>query len=268
MSNDDLVLGLTVFIVVLMLIEGLRISLAMLDDALRPSERLRDVGRSGLIATQSGPVLWQWPSRLAFAGAVETLLAQVGACIRFAPFLLPELGPAALPSLLALHRRRKRLARMEAQLPAALDLLCHALRTGHALSSALRLVADDSVSPLADEFRILVGEVECGASLADSLRRMALRNPGGDIGCFVVAVLIQRDTGGNLAELLARIAALMRERRKPHGQIRMHTADASLPAWILGLLLLVLAAGLHLAHPQFISLLWTGDIVWRALPCA
>lgn len=222
MSNNDLVLALTVFIVVLMLIEGLRISLTMLDDALPPSACLRDVGRSGLIATQSGPVLWQWPSRLAVTGAVETLLAQAGVCIRFAPFLLPELGLAALPSLLALHRRRKHLARMEAQLPAALDLLCRALRAGHALPSALWLVADESEGPLADELRILVVELGYGASLADSLRRMALRNPGGDVGCLAVAVLIQRDTGGDLVDLLAGIAALMRERRKRRGQIRCY----------------------------------------------
>jgi tight adherence protein B len=280
MSNDDLVLGLTVFIVVLMLIDGLRISLSMLDDALPPLARLRDRLRdAGPLGWQPGDsivrkgrlsdarLLRQRLSCFAFAGAVEKLLAQAGMRIKGALFLL-TLGLAGLPSLLALHRRRKRLARMEAQLPAALDLLCSALRAGHALPSVLRLVADESGGPLADEFRILVDEVGYGASLADSLRRMALRNPGGDIGCFVVAVLIQRDIGGDLAELLAGIAVLIRERRKLHGQIRVHMADASLPAWILGLLLLVLAAGLHLAHPQFISLLWTDDAGRRALPCA
>ena len=267
MSNDDLVLGLTVLIVVLMLIEGLRISLSMLDDVLPPSARLRDAGMPGPIAGQDRPALRRRLPRFAFAGAVEKLLAQVGMRIKVAPFP-PTLGLARLPSLFALDRRRKRLARMEAQLPAALDLLCSALRAGHALPSALLLVADESGGPLADEFRILVDEVGYGASLADSLRRMALRNPGGDIGCFVVAVLIQRDTGGNFAELLAGIAALMRERRKLRGQIRMHPSEASLPAWMPGLLLFVLAAGLHLAHPQVISLLRTDDAAWLALPCA
>lgn len=272
MSNDDLVLGLTVFLVVLMLIEGLRISLAMLDDAMPPSarlrERLRDAGPpvrqpGGSIIKQGrladARLLRQWLSRFAFAGAVEKLLAQAGMRIKVAPFLLLTLGLAGLPSLLALHRRRRRLARMEAQLPDALDLLCGALRAGHALPSALRLVADDTEAPLADEFRILVDEVGYGASLADALRRLALRNPGGDIGCFVVAVLIQRDTGGNLTELLAGIAALVRERQKLRGQVRVHTAEARLSAWILGLLPFVLAAGLHLAHPQFMSLLWTDE---------
>lgn len=157
MSNDDLVLGLTVFLVVLMLIEGLRISLAMLDDAMPPSvrlrERLRDAGPSGRqpggsIVKQGrladARLLRQWLSRFAFAGAVEKLLAQAGMRIKVAPFLLLTLGLAGLPSLLALHRRRRRLARMEAQLPDALDLLCGALRAGHALPSALRLVADDA----------------------------------------------------------------------------------------------------------------------------
>jgi len=274
------VLGLTVFMVVLMLIEGLRISLAMLDDAMPPSarirERLRDAGAAGRQPRNSilrqgrladARLLRRCLSRFAFAAAVERLLAQAGMRIKVAPFLLLSLGLAGLPSLLALHRRRSRLARMERQLPHALDLLCRALRAGHALPSALKMVADEAEAPLADEFRIMVDEVGYGASLADTLRRMALRNPGRDIGCFVVAVLIQRDTGGNLTELLAGIAALVRQRQTLRGQIRVHTAEARLSAWILGLLPFVLTAGLHLAHPEFMSLLWTDD-AGRALVVA
>jgi tight adherence protein B len=111
----------------------------------------------------------------------------------------------------------------------------------------------------------MVDEVGYGAALPDALRRMALRNPGGDIGCFVVAVLIQRDTGGNLAELLAGIATLVRERQKLRGQVRVATAEARLSAWILGLLPFALAAALHVAHPGFIALLWTDPVGRRLL---
>ena len=277
MKSEYLVLGLTVFVVVLVLIEGFRISAGLLGAAApvssRLQRRLRDVAaparaaasiaRQGQLA--DAPPLRRFLARFAFSAAVERLLAQAGMRIKVAPFLLLSLGLAGVPAVLALQRRRRRLARMEQQLPDALDLLCRALRAGHALPSALRMAADDGAAPLAAEYRLLVDEVGYGAALPDALRRMALRNPGGDIGCFVVAVLIQRDTGGNLAELLAGIAALVRERQKLRGQIRVASAEARLSAWILGLLPFVLAAALHLAHPGFIGLLWTDPVGRRLL---
>ena len=276
MKSDYLVLGLAVFVLVLMLIESLRIGAGLFDvvspASTRLRERLRNAGtapHAASIARQGqladAPPLRRFLARHAFSANVERLLSQAGMRIKVAPFLLMALGLAGLPVMLALHRRRRRLARMERQLPDALDLLCRSLRAGHALPSALRMAANDCAAPLADEFRILVDEVGYGAALSDALRRMALRNPGGDIGCFVVALLVQRDTGGNLAELLAGIATMVRERQKLRGQVRVATAEARLSAWILGLLPFVLAAALHLAHPGFISLLWTDAIGRRLL---
>lgn len=277
MSTDTLVLGLTVFVVALLLIEGLRMSVGLLDRAAPTPARLRERLRNAAAPARTAStiakqrrladarLLRQFLARFAFTGAVERLLAQAGMRIKVAPFLLLTLGLAGLPPMVALHRRRRRLARMERQLPDALDLLYRALRAGHALPSALRMVAEDTEAPLADEFRILVDEVGYGAALPDTLRRMALRNPGGDVGCFAVAVLIQRDTGGNLAELLAGIAALVRERQKLRGQVRVATAEARLSAWILGLLPFVLAAALHVAHPEFMRLLWTDPLGRRLL---
>lgn len=277
MKDDYLVLGLAVFVVVLVLMLCLRMGAGLLGAAApvssRLRRRLRDVGapvraaasiaRQGQLA--DAPLLRRFLARFAFSAAVERLLSQAGMRIKVAPFLLLSLGLAGVPAMLALRRRRRRLARMEQQLPDALDLLCRALRAGHALPSALRMAADDGAAPLAAEFRLLVDEVGYGAALPDALRRMALRNPGGDIGCFVVAVLIQRDTGGNLAELLSGIAALVRERQKLRGQVRVATAEARLSAWILGLLPFALAAALHVAHPGFIALLWTDPVGRRLL---
>jgi tight adherence protein B len=277
MKSDYLLLALAVFVVVLVLIESLRMGAGLLGATApatsRLRQRLRDVAaparaaasiaRQGQLA--DAPLLRRFLARFAFSGAVERLLSQAGMRIKVAPFLLLSLGLAGLPAMLALRWRRRRLARMEQQLPDALDLLCRALRAGHALPSALRMAADDSPAPLAAEFRLLVDEVGYGAALPDALRRMALRNPGGDIGCFVVAVLIQRDTGGNLAELLAGIATLVRERQKLRGQVRVATAEARLSAWILGLLPFALAAALHVAHPGFIALLWTDPVGRRLL---
>ena len=277
MMADSLMLGLGVFVLVLVLVEGLRCGAGLLDAAAplssRLRERLRDVAapartvasiaREGQLA--DAPLLRRCLAGFAFSAGIERLLSQAGMRIKVAPFLLLSVGLAGLPVFLALHLRRRRLACMERQLPDALDLLCQALRAGHALPSALRMAAEDDAAPLADEFRKLVDEVAYGAALPEALRRMAARNPGGDIGCFVVAVLIQRDTGGNLAELLAGIAALVRERQKLRGQVRVATAEARLSAWILGLLPFMLAAALHAAHPGFISLLWTEPVGRRLL---
>ena len=272
MSANTLLLGLAVFALVLMLIESLRIGAGLLDAAAPASARLRarlrevaTPGRTAVtIARQrqlaDAPLLRRILARFAFSEMTERLLSQAGMQIKVAPFLLLSLALCGLPVLLALRWRGRRLARMEQQLPDALDLLCRALRAGHALPSALRMAADESAAPLGAEFRMLVDEVGYGAALPDALRRMALRNPGGDIGCFVVALLIQRDTGGNLAELLAGIATLVRQRQALRGQVRVATAEARLSAWILGLLPFMLAAALHFAHPGFIGLLWTDPL--------
>jgi tight adherence protein B len=273
MTSAHLLLGLAVFVLALALIEGLRMVAGPAPAPARLRERLRNaaaparaaasIARPGRLA--DAPLLRRFLARFAFSASVERLLRQAGMRIKVAPFLLMSLGLGGLPVMLALHRRRRRLACMERQLPDALDLLCRALRAGHALPSALRMAAEEGAAPLAGEFRILVDEVGYGAALPEALRRMAARNPGGDIGCFVVAVLIQRDTGGKLAELLASIAALVRERQALRGQVRVATAEARLSAWILGLLPFVLAAALHAAHPGFISLLWTDPLGRRLL---
>ena len=277
MKSGYLALGLLVFVAVLMLIEGLALRAGLPGAAVPASsrlrQRLRDVGSPARAAASiarpdqlaDAPPLRRFLARFAFSAAVERLLSQAGLRIKVAPFLLLSLGMAGLPAMLALQRRRGRLARMEQQLPDALDLLCRALRAGHALPSALRMAADDCAAPLAGEFRLLVDEVGYGAALSDALRRMALRNPGGDIGCFVVALLVQRDTGGNLAELLAGIATLVRERQRLRGQVRVASAEARLSAWILCLLPFALAAALHVAHPGFIALLWTDPVGRRLL---
>jgi len=266
---------MSVFVLVLMLVlaltGGLHAGAAPASVRLRqrlrhvatPASGAPSIARQGQLA--DAPLLRRWLARFAFSVAIERLLAQAGLRIKVAPFLLLSLILGGLPLMLAASLRRRRLALMEQQLPEVLDLLCRALRAGHALPPALRMAAEDGPMPLAAEFRLLVDEVAYGAALPDALRLMARRNPGGDIGCFVVAVLIQRDSGGNLTELLGGIAALVRERQALRRQVRVATAEGRLSAWILGLLPFVLAAALHAAHPGFISLLWTDPTGRRLL---
>ena len=153
-------------------------------------------------------------------------------------------------------RRRRRLELIEQQLPAALDLICRALRAGHALPPAIEMVADEMAPPLSHEFRIVFDEVNHGIAMSDALKSLSYRVPTADIGYFVVAVLIQRETGGNLTLILQNIAAIVRQRLRLFGQIKVLSAEGRLSAWILGLLPFGLAAVINLLNPGFMTLLW------------
>jgi len=139
-------------------------------------------------------------------------------------------------------------------------LLSRALRAGHALPSAIQMVGDEMADPIAGEFRIVFDEVNYGVSMQDALNNLSARVPGTDVGYFVVAVLIQRETGGNLTELLGNIATIVRERLKLFGQVRVLSAEGRLSAWILTLLPFVLAAMLNFIHPEFMKVLWTDPV--------
>lgn len=174
-----------------------------------------------------------------------------------------------LPTFYVLNAKRKRLNTFEQQLPDALDLMGRALRAGHAFSSALKMVGDEMPEPVAGEFRTTFDELNYGISLQDALQNMATRVPSDDLRYFVIAVLIQRETGGNLTELLDSISALIRARLKLMGTINVLSAEGRLSAWILGLLPIVLGVFLNVVNPKFMSLLWTDPaglkLVWTML---
>lgn len=167
---------------------------------------------------------------------------------------------AALPFAWAQGRRRARLALIERQLPGALDLISRALRAGHALPPAIAMVADEMAPPLAQEFRTLFDEINHGIAVADALRNLAYRVPSADVGFFVVAVLIQRETGGNLTTILHNIGVIVRDRLRLFGQVKVLSAEGRLSAWILGALPFGLAAVINLLNPGFMTLLWTDAV--------
>jgi tight adherence protein B len=170
--------------------------------------------------------------------------------------LLGMVAVATLPYLYVLKARNKRIHTIEGQLPDALELMSRALRAGHAFPSSLEMVATEGPSPIAGEFRITFDEVNYGIPMQDALMNMTTRIASSDLRYFVVAVLIQRETGGNLAELLDNLAKLMRERFKLLGQIRVLSAEGRLSAWILSLLPFVLAGVINIVHPKFLAVLW------------
>lgn len=172
----------------------------------------------------------------------------------------PGVAATVIPLLVVLAKKRKRLTRIEAQLPDALDLMSRALRAGHAFPSALGMVGDEMADPVAGEFRIVFDEVNYGIPMQDALKNLSTRVPSTDVSYFVVAVLIQRETGGNLTELLGNIAAIVRERLKLFGQIRTFSAEGRLSAWILCLLPVGLVMVLQVVNPHYMEVLWTDPV--------
>jgi tight adherence protein B len=164
---------------------------------------------------------------------------------------------ATLPVLYVTRAKGKRLARIEQQLPDALDLMGRALRAGHAFPTALKMVGDEMNDPLAAEFRAAFDEVNFGIAMQDALMNLATRVPSTDLRYFVIAVLIQRETGGNLSELLTSISTIIRDRIKLLGQVRVLSAEGKMSAWVLSLLPFGAAAMIQLTNPQFLELLYT-----------
>src|SRR5206468_4439419 len=157
---------------------------------------------------------------------------------------------AALPWFWLGRRRTARLRLLERQIPEALDLMGRAMRAGHAFPTAVKMVGDEMAEPIAKEFRVLFDETNFGVPQTEALMRLADRVPIDDLRYFVIAVMIQRESGGNLAELLDNIAAIVRARLKLLGEVRTLSAEGKLSAWILGLLPFCVGALINILNPK------------------
>lgn len=164
---------------------------------------------------------------------------------------------ATLPVLRLTWLRSRRLKQIGAQLPDTLDMISRALRTGHAFSAALAMVGKEGPEPIASEFKATFDEINFGMSTQSALINLAKRAPVPDLRYFVLAVVIQLETGGNLAELLSSLANLIRERFKLFGKIRVLAAEGKLSAYILIALPFVLAAALQIVNPGYLEVLAT-----------
>lgn len=219
--------------------------------------------QSGLSLSVAG-FLWL-TLMVVLAGFIMASLAQMP----LSAVIGAGVASGTLPLFYVLNAKRKRLITFEQQLPDALDLMGRALRAGHAFSGALKMVGDEMQEPVSGEFRTTFDELNYGISLKDALRNFAIRAPSEDLHYFVIAVLIQHETGGNLAELLDSISALIRARLKLMGTIQVYSAEGRLSAWILGILPFILAFYVNLVNPKLMSMLWTDplglQLVWGAL---
>lgn len=164
------------------------------------------------------------------------------------------------PVLFASVKRSKRFRLIEAQLPDAIDVLARAVRAGHSFNTSLELIAGEMAEPIAGEFRKLFEEQKFGLPMRDALLNLADRLPLSDVRMFVVAVLVQRDTGGNLAEILDKLSYVIRERFKILRQVRVYTAQGRLTMGILMALPFVCALAMTFIAPDFIRLLFTDPL--------
>jgi tight adherence protein B len=169
------------------------------------------------------------------------------------------LGLCLLPAYLR-HKRNARIYKFEEHFPEALDLLSRGIRAGHAFSAGMKMVAEELGEPVGPEFRKAFDEQNFGLPLKDSLNNLCLRMPLLDVRFFSTAVLIQRETGGNLSEILDNLAHVVRERFKIRRQVRVHTAHGRFTGYVLLGLPAFLAVALSFINPDHMKLLFEDRI--------
>jgi tight adherence protein B len=229
-------------------------ALWILDAALARSGRLTDplkrsIANSGLHFTIGAVLL--------AGGFLATTTFSVLNLMTSVPWLsaLAAAGAASLPYWYVRRVATKRLKRFEEQLPQAVEMVAVSLRAGHALTTGLLMVAEELENPLGGEFRLLYDQQTYGKPIPDVLREFAERVPLLDARIFVMAVLTQRETGGNLAEILDKLAAVIRERFHVRRQVRVVSAHGRITGWVLALVPPVLAAILLVIAPNHIRIL-------------
>lgn len=170
---------------------------------------------------------------------------------------------AAIPPGILHWLKARRLGRFERQLPEALELVSRAMRAGHAFSVGLKIVGDESADPIRGEFRRVYDEVSMGVSLPQALNNLNDRVGLIDVKFFVTSVMVQRETGGNLAEIIDSLASLIRRRFELQLKVRALSAEARFSAFVLFGLPLAVALALYKMNPDYLGLLFTDPMGQR-----
>ncbi|MES2126987.1 MAG: type II secretion system F family protein [Pseudomonadota bacterium] len=242
----------------------------------------------------TGPRMDSWLRRLPLTSRIDQLLVQAGAKWQVANIVSAALalaagalvlvrawhvplpaaialvaGAGAIPVFLLLRARARRLLKIEEQLPEAADFVARALRAGHSFTNVLHMAGAELPDPLAGEFRATHEEINYGVPMDDALHNLAARIPLTDLRYLVIAVLIQRESGGNLAEILGNISHIIRGRLQLMAQVRVLSAEGRMSAWVLGLLPFVVVATMLVVNPAYIRVLWTDPkgitLLWYGL---
>jgi tight adherence protein B len=218
--------------------------------------------------TTRGSALGRWIEQSGVKTTISAILLLAIALAAVAGFLVMMLLNARwgfvlgamvgfyLPFAFLNMKRSRRLRAFEEGFPEALDLIARALKAGHAFITGLKMVADEMPEPIGPEFRKAFEEQNFGLPLKDALENLTLRVPGLDVRFFATAVLIQRETGGNLSEILENLAHVVRERFKILRQVRVYTAHGRMTGYVLLALPAVLCVALAFINPDHMNLLF------------
>lgn len=179
----------------------------------------------------------------------------------FAPMVLVDIaagvGLGLLPFGILSFKRTRRIRAFNAVLAESIDMLARALRAGHSVVGAMEMLAANAQEPAASEFGEIFEQQNLGLPMRDALMQLLDRVPSADLRVLVTAILVQRDTGGNLAEILDRTVFVIRERLRIQGEIQVQTAQGRLTGWILSSLPLVMLVLLNLVNPGYSQILLT-----------
>ncbi len=293
----SIIIGIGIFITVVLFIEAAYMGVRRLDESESRSikKRLRTLAAGGVELGEVDivrkrilsevPWLHRLLLKIARIHKLDRLLEQANASMPLGFFILLSILLAAvvlaggsminmnlsiliifallsafMPFLYLLSVKQKRMAKFQEQLPDALDLIARALRAGHAFSGGLKMVAEEFGDPIGTEFSKTLDEINFGVGVEQAMKNLAHRVDCPDLQFFVVSVIVQRETGGNLAEILEKIASLVRERFKLYGKIRTLAAEGKLSAIILISLPFFIAFYFFAIQPGYIGLLFQDPI--------
>ena len=207
----------------------------------------------------------------------------VGICIAIAVFsyvifsfiipifllrLLLSVILGAIPIVVIMRKRSARLTKFEAQLPDAIDLFTRTMRAGHNIHSGLETIAEETTDPVRMEFRKVTEELALGSAIEPALHKLGERVPIIDLKFFVTGLILQRQTGANMVNVLEDLATLVRERLNMAGKMRAHTASQRFSAGLLCILPFVVGLGFYVLKPEYVRLLWTDPLGTKFLTYA
>jgi tight adherence protein B len=175
---------------------------------------------------------------------------------------------AAIPTLVVMRKRASRLGKFETQLPDAIDLFTRTMRAGHNIHSGLETIAEETSDPIKMEFRKVIEELALGSAVDPALHKLGQRVPLIDLKFFITGLILQRQTGANMVNVLEDLATLVRERLNMAGKMKAHTASQRFSAGLLCILPFVVGIGFFFLKPEYVMLLWTDPLGTKFLTYA
>jgi tight adherence protein B len=174
----------------------------------------------------------------------------------------------AIPTMVVVKKRNSRLSKFEQQLPDAIDLFTRTMRAGHNIHSGLETIAEETTDPIKMEFRKVIEELALGSSIDAALHKLGQRIPIIDLKFFITGLILQRQTGANMVDVLENLATLVRERLNIAGKMKAHTASQRFSAGLLCVLPLVVGVGFFFLKPEYVMLLWEDPLGTKFLTYA